>query len=406
MLRFWAALRIAFRALVRNKTRAALTMLGVIFGVGAVITTVSLGDGARHMIHQQIGMMGENVMLIYAGNFSRGGVSYGFGTMPTLTQEDLEAIRREIRGVRNVSPEVRTSRQVIAGSQNAFTTIYGVSPEYFAIRGWTLKDGEFFTENDVRRSAKVAVIGKTLSEELFAGADAVGQVVRVGHVPFVVVGELNPKGTSIGGSDYDDCLIVPYTSAMKRLLGVTSFRAINLQTESMDIMPAVQEQVTALLRQLHKIPQGRDDDFTIRSQEEIMSAMTATADTMRYLLAGVAAVSLLVGGIGIMNIMLVSVTERTREIGIRMALGARTRDVLAQFLIEAVTLSCTGGLIGIVAGIIASKALTAAKGWPTLTSPEAMVVAFLFSAAVGIFFGFYPARKASRLDPIEALRYE
>jgi putative ABC transport system permease protein len=225
-------------------------------------------------------------------------------------------------------------------------------------------------------------------------------------VPFVVVGELNPKGTSIGGSDYDDCLIVPYTSAMKRLLGVTSFRAINLQTESMDIMPAVQEQVTALLRQLHKIPQGRDDDFTIRSQEEIMSAMTATADTMRYLLAGVAAVSLLVGGIGIMNIMLVSVTERTREIGIRMALGARTRDVLAQFLIEAVTLSCTGGLIGIVAGIIASKALTAAKGWPTLTSPEAMVVAFLFSAAVGIFFGFYPARKASRLDPIEALRYE
>ncbi len=406
MLRFWAALRIAFRALMRNKTRAALTMLGVIFGVGAVITTVSLGDGARHMIHQQIAMMGENVMLIYAGNFSRGGVSYGFGTMPTLTQEDLEAIRREIPGVRNVSPEVRTSRQVIAGGQNAFTTVYGVSPEYFPIRGWTLKDGEFFTENDVRRAAKVAVIGKTLSQELFGGDEAVGQVVRVGNVPFVVVGELNPKGTSIGGSDYDDCLIVPYTSAMKRLLGVTSFRAINLQTESMDIMPAVQEQVTALLRQLHNIPPGREDDFTIRSQEELMSAMTQTADTMRYLLAGVAVVSLLVGGIGIMNIMLVSVTERTREIGIRMALGARTRDVLAQFLIEAVTLSCTGGLIGILAGIVASKALTAAKNWPTLTSPPAMVVAFLFSAAVGIFFGFYPARKASRLDPIEALRYE
>jgi putative ABC transport system permease protein len=241
---------------------------------------------------------------------------------------------------------------------------------------------------------------------LFAGAEAVGQVVRVGNVPFVIVGELNPKGMSIGGSDYDDCLIVPYTSAMKRLLGITSFRSINVQTERMDIMPAVQEQITALLRQLHNLPPGRENDFTIRSQEEIMSAMTATADTMRYLLAGVAVVSLLVGGIGIMNIMLVSVTERTREIGIRMALGARTRDVLAQFLIEAVTLSCTGGLIGIAAGIIASKVLTAAKGWPTLTSPEAMLAAFLFSAAVGIFFGFYPARKASRLDPIEALRYE
>ncbi|MDW8310196.1 MAG: ABC transporter permease [Verrucomicrobiales bacterium] len=406
MLRFGAALRIAFRALLRNKTRAALTMLGVIFGVGAVITTVSLGDGARRVIHQQIATMGENVMLIFAGNFSRGGVSYGFGTMPTLTPEDLEAIRREIPGVRNVSPEVRTSRQVIAGGQNAYTTVYGVSPEYFAIRGWKLKEGEFFTDNDVRRAAKVAVIGKTLSEELFAGSGAVGQVVRVGNVPFVIVGELQPKGMSLGGSDYDDCLIVPYTSAMKRLLGVTSFRAINLQAESMDIMPAVQEQVTSLLRQLHKIPPGREDDFTIRSQEEIMSAMTATADTMRYLLAGVAVVSLLVGGIGIMNIMLVSVTERTREIGIRMAMGARTRDVLAQFLIEAVTLSCTGGVIGILVGIIASKVLTAAKGWPTLTSPEAMIVAFLFSAAVGIFFGFYPARKASQLDPIEALRYE
>ena len=405
-MRFLGAFRIAFRALLRNKTRATLTMLGVIFGVGAVIATVSLGDGARVMVQQQIATMGENVILVYAGNFSRGGVSYGFGNMPTLTAEDLEAIRREIPGVRNVSPEVRSSRQVIAGSQNAYTSIYGVSPEYFPIRSWTLKDGDFFTENDVRRAAKVAVIGKTVSDELFNGGIAVGQVVRVGNVPFTIVGELNSKGTSVGGSDYDDCLLVPYTSAMKRLFGMTSFRCINIQSESMEIMSPVQEHIRELLRQTHKIPAGRDDDFHIHTQEEIASAMSQTQETMRYLLGGVAIVSLLVGGIGIMNIMLVSVTERTREIGIRMALGARTRDVLAQFLIEAVTLSCTGGLIGIAVGIAASKILTAAKNWPTLTSPQAMVIAFLFSVAVGIFFGFYPARKASRLDPIEALRYE
>jgi len=405
-MRIFAAFRIAFRALLRNKTRAALTMLGVIFGVGAVITTVSLGDGARVMVQQQIATMGENVMLVYAGNYSRGGVSYGFGNMPTLTAEDLEAIRREIPGIRNVSPEVRSSRQIIAGGQNANASVYGVSPEYFPIRSWTLKDGAFFTVNDVKRANKVAVIGKTLSDELFNGGVAVGQVVRIGNVPFTIVGELNSKGMSVGGGDYDDCLIVPYTSAMKRLFGLTSFRSINIQTESMEIMSAVQERVTALLRQTHRIPEGRDDDFHIHTQEEILSAVSGTQETMRYLLAAVAIVSLLVGGIGIMNIMLVSVTERTREIGIRMALGARTRDVLAQFLIEAVTLSCTGGIIGIAFGIAASKILTAAKTWPTLTSPEAMVIAFLFSVMVGIFFGFYPARKASRLDPIDALRYE
>jgi putative ABC transport system permease protein len=405
-MRFFAALRIAFRALLRNKTRAALTMLGVIFGVGAVITTVSLGDGARLMVQQQIATMGENVMLVYAGNYSRGGVSYGFGNMPTLTGEDMDAIRREVPGIRNVSPEVRTSKQVIAGGQNALTSIYGVSTGYFPIRSWTLKDGDFFTESDVRRAAKVAVVGKTVADKLFNGGIAVGQIMRIGNVPFMIVGELNPKGMSVGGSDYDDAVLIPYTSAMKRLLGVTSFRSINIQSDSMEIMSSVQQSLRELLRQTHRIPDGREDDFTIRTQEEIANAMTQTQETMRYLLAGVAIVSLLVGGIGIMNIMLVSVTERTREIGIRMALGARTRDVLAQFLIEAVTLSCTGGLIGIAVGIGASKILAVAKNWPTLTSPQAMVIAFLFSVAVGVFFGFYPARKASRLDPIEALRYE
>ena len=405
-MRIIAAFRIAFRALLRNKTRAALTMLGVIFGVGAVITTVSLGDGARLMVQRQIANMGENVILVYAGDFRRGGVSYGSGNMPTLSAEDLDSIRREIPGVRNVSPEVRSSKQVIAGSQNAFTSIYGVSPEYPAIRSWTLKDGDFFTENDVRRAAKVAVIGKTVADKLFNGGNAVGQIVRIGSVPFIIVGELNPKGMSVGGTDYDDALLVPYTSAMKRLLGVTTFRSINVQTDSMEIMSTVQENLRDLLRQTHRTPEGREDDFTIRTQEEMLTAMSETQETMRYLLGGVAIVSLLVGGIGIMNIMLVSVTERTREIGIRMALGARTRDVLAQFLIEAVALSCTGGFWGIVTGIAASKILTAAKNWPTMTSPQAMVIAFLFSVAVGVFFGFYPARKASRLDPIEALRYE
>jgi putative ABC transport system permease protein len=406
-MRFLAAIRIAFRALLRNKLRAVLTMLGVIFGVGAVITTVSLGDGARVMVQQQIATMGENVMLIFAGDFRRGGVSFGMGSSSTLTLDDMEAIRREVPGVRNISPEVRTTRQVIASGGNTSTSVIGASTEYFAIRSWKLKDGEFFSQQDIAGSAKVAVIGATASEKLFAGDSALGQIVRVGNIPFVIVGELAAKGSSPGsGMDYDDCLIAPYTTVMKRLLNTTTLRGINVQSESMDIMPVVQERVAELLRQQHRIAPGREDDFTIRSQEELASAMSQTQETMQYLLGGVAIVSLLVGGIGIMNIMLVSVTERTREIGIRMALGARPRDVLTQFLIEAVTLSCTGGALGIAAGMAASKILTQVKNWPTLTSPEAMVVAFIFSAAVGIFFGFYPARKAAQLDPIDALRYE
>ena len=406
-MRFLAAIRIAFRALMRNKMRAVLTMLGVIFGVGAVITTVSLGDGARVMVQQQIATMGENVMLIFAGDFRRGGVSFGMGSSSTLTLDDMNAIRREVPGVRNISPEVRTSRQVIAGSENTSTSIIGANTEYFAIRSWKLKDGDFFSEQDISGATKVAVIGSTASEKLFAGSSAVGQIVRVGSVPFVIVGELQAKGSSPGsGIDYDDCLIAPYTTVMKRLLNVTTLRGINVQCDTMEIMPDVQTKIEDLLRQQHRIAPGRDNDFTIRSQDELASAMSQTQETMQYLLGGVAIVSLLVGGIGIMNIMLVSVTERTREIGIRMALGARPRDVLAQFLIEAVALSCTGGALGIGAGMIASKLLTQMKSWPTLTSPEAMIIAFLFSAAVGIFFGFYPARKASQLDPIDALRYE
>ncbi|HEY1170196.1 MAG TPA: ABC transporter permease [Verrucomicrobiae bacterium] len=414
-MRFFAAIRIAFRALLRNKMRAVLTMLGVIFGVGAVITTVSLGDGAKFMVKQQIATMGENVMLIFAGNFQRGGVSFGSGSSSTLTLEDMEAIRREVPGVRNISPEVRTSRQIIAGGLNTSTSIIGASPDYFAIRSWTIKDGAFFSEPDITTASKVAVIGKTTAQTLFEGSDPVGQVVRVsmgggstgGSIPFTIIGVLNPKGSSPGsGMDYDDCLIVPYTTAMKRLLNSPTLRGINVQTETMEMMPEVQQRIADLLRQTHRIQAGRPDDFTIRSQEELASTMSATQETMQYLLGGVAVVSLLVGGIGIMNIMLVSVTERTREIGIRMALGARPRDVLAQFLIEAITLSCTGGVLGILLGVLASKILTQVKNWPTLTSPDAIMYSFAFSAAVGIFFGFYPARKAAQLDPIDALRYE
>jgi putative ABC transport system permease protein len=406
-MKLFAPVRIAFRALLRNKMRAVLTMLGVIFGVGAVITTRSLGDGARVMIRQEVGRMGDNVMLIFAGDYRRGGVSYGMGSSSMLTLEDVAAIQREVPGVKNVSPEVRASMQVILGNRNARPDIKGVSPEYFEIRSWKLKDGSFFTEQDVVGASKVAVIGQTAAEKLFAGGEAVGQIIRVGSIPFTIIGELTPKGMSpVGGMDYDDCLIMPYTTVMKRLLNSTSLRSINVQTESMEIMPVVQAGITNLLRQTHRILPGRDDDFTVRTQEELLSTLSATQETMRYLLTGVAIVSLLVGGIGIMNIMLVSVTERTREIGIRMAVGARGRDVLLQFLIEAVTLSCLGGVLGIGAGIIASKVLTQMKNWPTLTSPEAIVIAFIFSAVVGIFFGFYPARKASKLDPIDALRYE
>ncbi len=415
-MRIFATFRIAFRALLRNKLRAALTMLGVIFGVGAVITTVSLGDGARFMVQQQIATMGENIMLIFAGNFSRGGVSSGGGSSATLTLEDVEAIRREVPGVRNISPEQRTSRQVIAGNMNIYSSIIGAHPDYFAIRSWTLKDGALFSEEDVRMATKVAVIGSVAAKNLFESGSAVGQQVRIGgggpggggaSMPVTIIGELNPKGSSPGsGIDYDDCLIIPYTTVMRRMMNTTSLRGINLQAETMDIMPYVQIQVSNLLMQTHRIGPGRPADFTIRSQDELANAMTATQETMRYLLGGVAIVSLLVGGIGIMNIMLVSVTERTREIGIRMALGARGSDVMLQFLIEAVTLSCTGGALGILAGFAASKILTQMKNWPTVTSPEAMMAAFAFSAAVGIFFGFYPARKASQLDPIDALRYE
>ncbi len=405
-MRFFATLRIALRALRRNKMRSMLTALGIIIGVGAVIAMVGVGNGAKAQVEAQISSLGQNLIIVWAGNSSSGGVRGGWGSAGTLTLDDFRSIAREIPGVVAVSPETRVGAQIGAGSQNWYTTVMGEAPEYFSIREWPLSAGAVFTDQDVRGANKVAVIGKTVAAQLFGDDDPIGQIIRVRQVPFVVVGVLIPKGLSVMGTDQDDVIIAPYTSVMKRLLRQTTLRAINVQAESPEMLVPVQRQIEAVLRERHRIVPGKDDDFTVRNQQEIADMATATSKIMRVLLFAIACVSLLVGGIGIMNIMLVSVTERTREIGIRMAVGARGRDILLQFLIEAITLSSLGGILGIVIGLGAAKILSVVAGWPTLISVPAVVVAFLFSAAVGVFFGFYPARKASQLDPIEALRYE
>ncbi|MBI3851845.1 MAG: ABC transporter permease [Verrucomicrobia bacterium] len=422
-MRYLATIKIAFRALRRNKMRTILTMLGIIIGVGAVIAMVGIGNGAKAQVQARIAALGQNVILIFSGSINRSGVFSGFGGAGTLTVEDALAIQNEVPGVAAVSPEVRSGGQLMAGNNNWSTQVMGEGVDYFNIRQWEFAEGTMFTEADVRAAAKVCVLGKTTAEKLFPGEEPVGQIMRIKNVPVRVVGVLHPKGVSMMGSDQDDTVIVPYTTCMKRLAGVTTLRAINVQATSTDQIADVQNGITELLRQRHRILPGRDDDFIIRNQQEISEAASATTETMTALLAGVAVISLIVGGIGIMNIMLVSVTERTREIGIRMAVGARGRDILSQFLIEAVTLSSIGGAIGISLGVSAPKIvkllatlssatgiksdfLSSAAGWPTLVSADSIIIAFLFSAAVGIFFGFYPARKASKLDPIDALRYE
>jgi putative ABC transport system permease protein len=399
-------MKIAVRALRRNKLRTLLTMLGMIIGVGAVIAMVGIGNGAKSQIENQIASLGQNVILVFSGSFTRGGVHSGWGGAGTLTIDDAESIQREIPGVTVVSPEVRSSATIAAGNQNWTTQILGESADYFTLRQWPLSDGASFTEQDVRSANKVAVIGQTIADQLFPGENPIGQIFRIKSAPFIITGVLKPKGMSMMGSDQDDVVIVPYTSAMKRLLGVTTLRTINVQTASARLLNPVQQQITSLMRQRHRITPGKDDDFTVRNQQEIADMATEQSKTMTYLLAAIAFVSLVVGGIGIMNIMLVSVTERTREIGIRMAVGARGNDILLQFLTEAVTLSVIGGVIGIATGMGTSKIIEAWKSWPVATPMLWILAAFMVSAAVGIFFGFYPARKASRLDPIDALRYE
>ena len=408
-----ATLRIAMRALRRNKLRSMLTALGIIIGVGAVIAMVGIGNGAKSQVEAQIASLGQNVILVFAGNFSSGGVRSGWGGAGTMTIEDAEAIAREVPGVIHVSPEVRTRQQVLANGLNWNTQILGEGVDYLDIRDWPLDDGAMFSEQDVRSAAKVCIIGKTIANELFPNENVVGQTLRITNIPFKILGVLTGKGLSVMGSDQDDVVIIPYTSLMKRVSRRTNLNSVTVQSESSAVSAHVQNDIALLLRQRHRTGSGRDDDFTIRGQDEIANAATATTRTMTILLGAIASVSLIVGGIGIMNIMLVSVTERTREIGIRMAVGAHGRDILLQFLSEALTLSVLGGVIGIGLGIGTCKLLPFLPrifpNFPpmaTLVSVTSVLVSFISSAAIGIFFGFYPARKASQLDPIEALRYE
>ncbi|HOY58621.1 MAG TPA: ABC transporter permease [Verrucomicrobiota bacterium] len=398
----------ALRAIRRNLLRSFLTMLGIIVGISAVIVGVSMGAGAKAEVDKQIASMGNNLLVLFSGNMSRGGARGGFGMAPVLTEEDYEAIRREVYGVLGVSPEVRVTAQVTAAAGNSPVGIWGVSADYVNIRSWQFQAGENFTELDVQAARKVCLIGKTTSATLFGdGVNPVGQVVRIkNNVPFTVVGWLAAKGANAFGQDQDDVILLPYTSAMKRLSGDTKFRSMNVQAESAAAIVDVQNQITELLRQRHRIGPGKEDDFSLRNQQEMSDFVNANNRIMTVLIGAFAGISLVVGGIGIMNIMLVSVTERTREIGIRLAVGARGRDVLRQFLTEAVLLSMVGGAFGIAAGHWLARLLTAFAGFPTLISHSSVILAFSVSALIGIIFGFFPALKAANLDPIDALRYE
>jgi putative ABC transport system permease protein len=401
-------IRIAFRALARNKTRAALTMLGIIIGVSAVIVMVSIGQGAQASVQAQIESMGTNLLFVSAGAQNVGGVRSGTGDSGTntLTVEDLEAVRREVPSVALTSPVVNSRSQLIVGNENWSTSVQGVSEQFPDIRKWTVADGDFFTEADVRAAGRVIVIGQTIADNLFPGADPVGQTVRVSNMPFRVVGVMARKGQDPQGRDQDDTALAPYTAVQKKLLGNTRVQVAYVSAVSQDATYTAQAQITDLLRQRHKLAAGAADDFTVRNMSDIAEAANETNNIMTMLLASIAGVSLLVGGIGIMNIMLVSVTERTREIGIRMAIGARSTAVRTQFLIESIVLSLTGGFAGIVFGILVSIGIPTLLGWPTLVSTASIIGSVVFSAAVGIFFGYYPARKAAALDPIDALRYE
>ena len=401
-------IRVAFRALVRNKMRAALTMLGIIIGVAAGIAMVSIGQGAQASVQAQISNIGTNLLFISAGAQNVGGVRSGTGDtgINTLTVEDLEAIGREVPSVGMVTPAVNTRSQLIVGNQNWNTQIQGVNEQFPEIRKWNVQDGAFFTDTDVRTAARVLVIGQTIADNLFPGADPVGQTIRVRNLPFRVVGVMARKGQDAQGRDQDDTALAPYSAVQKKILGSERVQIAYVSAISQDATFTAQEQITELLRQRHKLESREPNDFTVRNMTDIAEAANETNNIMTMLLASIASVSLLVGGIGIMNIMLVSVTERTREIGIRMAIGARSSAVRTQFLIESVVLSLTGGLVGILLGLAISFLIPQMLGWPTMVSTAAIIGSALFSAAVGIFFGYYPARKAAALDPIDALRYE
>jgi len=404
--RLLVTIRIAFTALRRNKVRSALTALGVIIGVASVIAMIALGSGAREAIDEQIQSAGTNVVYVSAGSFGRGGVRSGSGAVQTLTLEDALAVRDQVPTVAKLTPVVRGRAQLIAGDQNWPTSVEGGNEDYVAIRSWPLASGANFTARDVQVAEKVCLLGATVVDSLFPGEDPVGQLVRVRNLPFRVVGVLGPKGQGQWGDDQDDIVVAPYTTIQKKLLGITYIHRMMVSATKADTVEATAVAITRVMRQRHRSQNPDEDDFSVRTVEEMAQTRVQLAQTMTGLLMSVASVSLLVGGIGIMNIMLVSVSERTREIGLRMAVGARTRDILRQFLAEAVTLSILGGVVGIALGVGVSMALTQGLGWPTQITGSSILLAFAFAASVGVFFGYYPARKAAALDPIDALRYE
>ncbi|MBI2150227.1 MAG: ABC transporter permease [Acidobacteria bacterium] len=403
-----AILKVAVRALGRNKLRTALTTLGIIIGVGAVIVLVSIGQGAQAMVLDQISTMGSNMMYVMPGNLSFGGASLGAGAASTLTAEDVDAMEKEIPTIAAASPSVNASGQLVFGNQNWFVRMQGTNEKFPEIRTWKVEQGEFFTEGDVRSAARVIVLGKTVAEKLFPGLDPIGQTIRVRNLPFRVVGVLAEKGQSMVGQDQDDTAVMPYTTAQRKLLGqqIPSIGQAMISSISQDATAVTQRQVTELLRQRHKIAPGESDDFMVRNMTDAANAFTQLTTIMTLLLGSIAAISLVVGGIGIMNIMLVSVTERTREIGIRMAVGARPSYVRLQFLLESVALSLMGGLVGVLIGGSLAALVSRILGWPTLVSGLSVLISFAFATVIGVFFGYYPAHKAAALDPIEALRYE
>jgi len=406
MMRFYEILRIAFDALLRNKMRSLLTMLGIIIGVGAVIAMVAIGQGAQVSIEAQISSLGSNILIVFPGSMTRSGVMGGAGTGTTLTEEDQQAVKEQCPAVAYVSPQVRMGAQIVYGDNNWSTSVQGGTVDFFAIRDWRLDKGDFFSEQDVRAATKVCLIGQTIVQQLFQNTDPVGQTIRIRNIPIRIIGTLQSKGQNAMGQDQDDLIIVPYTTLQKRLMGQTRSFGFLASAVSKAQIPTAQQQITDLLRMRHKLGVSDDNDFTIRTQTEIADAQSATTQIMTTLLASIASVSLIVGGIGIMNIMLVSVTERTREIGIRMSIGARKRDILTQFLMEAIVMSLLGGIIGITLGVVGSSIISKIAGWPTFVTANSILLAVFFSMAVGVFFGFYPARKASSLHPIDALRYE
>ena len=400
-------LKISSCALLRNKIRSLLTMLGIIIGVSAVITMIGIGHGARESIKEKIASLGTNMLLVQPGSLTRGGIRGGWGSINTLTPEDVFAIVEKCPSVSLAAPVVRTTAQVICGNLNWSTRIIGTTPDYLPVRQWLIASGKIFSDDDVRYSTKVAVIGKTVSENLFQQMSPIGKIIRIKRIPFRVIGLLSEKGQSPMGTDQDDVILVPLTTARKRLLGKhSSLRQINVSARNEALMKNAQDEITLLLRERHRIHSGKEDDFIIRNMADIQDAAASSTRVLTIVLASIASVSLIVGGIGIMNIMLVSVTERTREIGIRMAVGAKTRDILFQFLIESLVLSFAGGTLGVFLGIFASRAISIFAGWPSLVSVQSIILSFSFALAIGVIFGLYPARKASMLNPIEALKYE